>query len=267
MNQTLGAVSYFNTVPLVYGLERLLPEYRLVFDLPSRLCDRLASLELDAALIPVVETLGRPEWKIVSDACIACRGPVWSVKLLSRVPLHRIDSLALDEGSRTSIALVRILLAEQFGTAPHCLRLPIDEDYRAVTSDAVLVIGDRAMQPATDQFPHVLDLGEAWKDWTGLPFVFAVWAANSDADDDRLDTALATARDWGVSQAPQLARQHCGSYGLTESQAERYLTAHLHFALGPAERQGLSLFLKKVAEHGLHASETGPIKWETVVTS
>ncbi|HMP78837.1 MAG TPA: menaquinone biosynthesis protein [Pirellulaceae bacterium] len=251
MKRVLGAVSYFNTVALVYEIERQLPEYRIEFDLPSRLCRRLSTRELDVALIPVVDALSHPDWAIVSDACIACRGPVWSVKLLSRVPFPRIQTLALDEGSRTSIALARLILTEQFGVVPSCTKLAIDDDYFATRTDAVLVIGDRAMHDNTSTFPHIMDLGEAWRDWTGLPFVFAVWTAHHQIERAELATVLSSARDRGVANASRIANERAAEYGLTVDQAKRYLTEHLHFVLGPAEREGLSLFMQKVAEHGL----------------
>jgi chorismate dehydratase len=109
----VGAVQYLNTRPLVHGLAAA--GVRLEFDLPSRLADRLAAGTLDVALIPSIEMFRAPSKTIISDACIACRGPVWSVKLFSRVPIGQIRTLALDEGSRTSVALVQILLAERAG--------------------------------------------------------------------------------------------------------------------------------------------------------
>ena len=111
----IGAVSYLNTKPLVAGLERRATDYELIFDLPSRLADQLARGDLDVALIPVIEAAAHPEYTIVSDACIACHGPVWSVKLFSKVPIAEIKTLALDEGSRTSRALTRIFLANKYG--------------------------------------------------------------------------------------------------------------------------------------------------------
>src|ERR687891_1633128 len=99
----IGAVSYLNTKPLVYGLAELAPQHELAFDLPSRLADDLAAGKLDVALIPSIEFFAHDSYTIVSDACIACRGPVMSVKLFSRVPLEQIGTLALDEGSRTSV--------------------------------------------------------------------------------------------------------------------------------------------------------------------
>ena len=98
----IGAVSYLNTKPLIYRLAELAPQHELVLDLPSRLADDLAAGRLDVALIPSVEFFHNPSYTVVSDACIACRGPVRSVKLFSRVPLPEIRTLALDEGSRTS---------------------------------------------------------------------------------------------------------------------------------------------------------------------
>src|SRR5260221_1678380 len=143
----IGAVSYLNTKPLVYRLAELAPEHELGFDLPSRLADELAAGRLDVALIPSIEYFQRSDYTIVSDACIACRGPVRSVKLLSRVPLEQIGTLALDEGSRTSAALVRILLHERFGLKPKLLPFPIDARPESIVADALLLIGDRAMQP------------------------------------------------------------------------------------------------------------------------
>ena len=107
----IGAVSYLNKKPLVYGLAELAPQHELVFDLPSRLADDLAAGRLDVALIPSIEFFQDPAYVIVSDACIGCRGPVLSVKLLSRVAPDKIRTLALDEGSRTSVALTRGMIA------------------------------------------------------------------------------------------------------------------------------------------------------------
>src|SRR5690348_6683422 len=99
----IGAVHYLNTKPLVYGLERYAPGAEVVYDLPSRLADRLAARRLDVALIPSIEFFRTASYTIVSNACIACRGPVLSVKLFSRRPIDSIRTLALDEGSRTSV--------------------------------------------------------------------------------------------------------------------------------------------------------------------
>ena len=103
----VGAVSYLNTKPLVFGIDSF-EDCIVTYDLPSRLADQLAAGQLDVALIPSIEAVVPGDYTIVSDACIACRGPVWSVKLVSRKPMNEIRSLALDEGSRTSAALAQV---------------------------------------------------------------------------------------------------------------------------------------------------------------
>src|SRR5436309_2890482 len=173
----IGAVSYLNTKPLVYGLAELAPQHELVFDLPSRLADDLSAGRLDVALIPSIEFFKDPTYTIISDACIACRGPVRSVKLFSRVPLSAIHTLALDEGSRTSAALVRILLRERFGIEPKFLPLAIEARPETIEADALLLIGDRAIQPPNGRFVAEWDLGDVWCRWSELPFVFAMWVA------------------------------------------------------------------------------------------
>src|SRR5262249_53125565 len=154
---------------------------------------------LDVALIPSIEFFNNPAYTIVSNACIACRGPVLSVKLFSRGPLASIRSVALDEGSRTSVALTRILLAERFGLRPQLLALPVDSTLEDADADAVLLIGDRAMHSPPGRFDTVWDLGDEWWRWTELSFVFAMWVARPGAELHGLDSALCEARDAGIS--------------------------------------------------------------------
>src|SRR5687768_5226721 len=127
----IGAVSYLNTKPLVYGLAELAPHAHLVFDLPSRLADQLAAGTLDVALIPSIEFFQDPSYTIISDACIGARGPVLSVKLLFRKPPAQVRTLALDEGSRTSAALARVLLKERFDIEPARQPFPLGMDLEA----------------------------------------------------------------------------------------------------------------------------------------
>jgi chorismate dehydratase len=244
----IGAVSYLNTKPLVAGLEDAARDFDLVFDLPSRLADRLATGELDVALIPVVEAVTNPRYTIVSDACIACRGPVWSVKLLSRVPGEQIKTLALDEGSRTSCTLARVFLDRKFGVRPDCRPLSIDEAWRLTDTDAVMIIGDRAMKADDPEFPYVWDLGESWKQWTGKPFVFAVWAAQPSSDLDRLDKTLSSARDHGLETLEKISSEQARQYDLSADECLRYLRDNLHFDLGAEEKSGMDLFFQYAAD-------------------
>jgi chorismate dehydratase len=248
----IGAVSYLNTKPLVAGLDAVSDKYRLVFDLPSRLADRLASGELDVALIPSVEASLNPNYRIISDACIGCKGPVWSVKLLSRVAdPQQIKTLALDEGSRTSRALTKVILAHRHGCRPELVNLPMNQNWRDADANAVLIIGDRAMNVDAAGFQWQWDLGQIWNQWTGLPFVFAMWVARRDEDLDFLGSVLSAARDRGVSQTESLVNQYHLDYSLTPDQCRDYLDNKLHFHLGSEEKMGLSLFYKYAAELSL----------------
>lgn len=251
MRPKIGAVSYLNTKPLVEGLQESAKEFEVIFDLPSRLADRLSDNELDVALIPVIEAVANPDYTIVSDACIACDGPVWSVKLMSKVDGPEIRSLALDEGSRTSCALTKVLLANKFGVDPDFIPLPINQDWRTVETDAVLIIGDRAMNAESPAFPFCWDLGKAWKELTGKPFVFAVWAARKGAEMDRLESVLSAARDLGLEQLSKIAESNAAAYELSRDECMKYLSHYLNFCLGSEEKSGLDLFFNYSSELGL----------------
>lgn len=266
----IGAVSYLNTKPLIEGLPRDLASLdaetpsgardqggealraisELILDLPSRLADQLGAGLLDAALIPSVESFRHPDFHVVSDACIACHGPVWSVRLLFRVPPAQVRTVALDEGSRTSAALTQVLLYQRYGSLVVTRQLGIEEDFSQVEDvDAVLVIGDRAMHVDDQRYVAQWDLGEEWMRQTGLPFVFAMWVERRVGDDTasrgrsaELTTLLERARDRGLGQLSELAVRFAPQYQLTNEACERYFRTHLGFRLGALERQGLERF-------------------------
>ncbi|MFO0924902.1 MAG: menaquinone biosynthesis protein [Pirellulales bacterium] len=251
----IGAVSYLNTKPLIYGLKDDFGQGdHLSLALPSRLADELRSGELDVALIPSIEYFQERDYGVISDACIACCGPVWSVKILFRVPPSQVQTLALDEGSRTSVALGKILLAEKHGISPRCVPLPIDRDPYSVEADALLIIGDRAMRTAPPTFVDEWDLGEEWFRWTGLPFVFAMWVAKIGACSADWEWRLSAARDRGLAAAQSIALESAQAYGISIEQCHRYLTYHLRFFLGTQEKRGLQLFYEKAVQHGLAPS-------------
>lgn len=247
----IGAVQYLNTKPLVYDLARFAPGAEVVYDAPSRLADRLTQRRLDVALIPSIEFFRDPSYTIVSNACIACRGPVLSVKLFSRRPMAEIRTLALDEGSRTSVALTRILLGERHGLRPQLEALAMDASIDDTDTDAVLLIGDRAMHSPAGRFEVVWDLGDEWTRWTGLPFVFAMWVAHPEAELEGLETALAESRDAGVAHLEEIAEREAAPLGLTRPQCLSYLRDNLYFYLGAEEQKGLELFYKKASQLGL----------------
>jgi chorismate dehydratase len=239
----VGAVQYLNTKPLVHGLAAL--GLDVSFDLPSRLADRLASGQLDVALIPSIELFRGAGYRVVSDACIGCRGPVMSVRLFFRTQPGRVARLAVDEGSRTSATLARVLLAERFGIHPAIEPLPIGAGLDDTSADAVLLIGDRAIGSHRGSFQLVWDLGDEWCRWKGLPFVFAVWAARSDVSADelaRIEPLLAAARNSGKANLAAIASAEAAAHGLTVPQCLSYLRDNLHYDLGPREREALSAF-------------------------
>lgn len=247
----IGAVSYLNSKPLIEDLADLASDAELILDVPSRLADDLSAGELDVALIPSIEVLREADYEIVSDACVATRGPVLSVKLFSRVPFANVRTLALDEGSRTSATLARVMLAERFGVRPTTTLLPLGFATEDTSADAVLLIGDRAMKPPRERFVATWDLGEEWTQWTGLPFVFAMWAARRDVELDDVEEALCESRDRGVERFSEIARREATKLGITEELARNYFTHNLHFTLGSAERAGLRLFQELAIKSGL----------------
>lgn len=247
----IGAVNYLNTKPLVHGLAADLPECELSFELPSQLAERLSEGNLDVALAPCVSLEKHPEWSIISTACIGCLGPVLSVQLLFRRPPAEVRTLALDEGSRTSVILSQILLHDACGMRPQLIPLPIKENPLEVAADALLVIGDRAINLESDEFVERWDLGERWRDLTGLPFVFAMWMARPGVDCSRVELALDVARNRGEQAIPQIASQQSAIMGLSEGQISTYLRDNLNFHLGRPQRLGLAEFFRRAKELGL----------------
>ena len=247
----VGAVSYLNSKPLIEDLPGLLPEADVSLDYPSRLADQLVAGDLDVALIPSVEYMRGTDYEIISDACVATRGPVLSVKLYSRVDPGAIQTLALDEGSRTSATLARIMLLERYGVDPARKPLPIEMSVQHTDADAVLVIGDRAMHAPTEEFHTVWDLGEEWLAWTGLPFVFAMWVARRGVASSHVEQMLSESRDRGVARIPEIAKREASKLNIPAENAERYLTDNLFFRLTSAERSGLKLFQQLAVQAGL----------------
>ena len=251
MTIRIGAVSYLNTKPLVYRLDELAPDAEIIYDFPSRLAVDLATGELDVALIPSIEFFQDPKYTIVSDACIGCRGPVLSVKFFSRVPVEKIRRVSLDEGSRTSIALVRVLLQQRYGIEPELESLPIGATAQDSDADAVLLIGDRAIHQPVADFVEIWDLGDEWCRWSELPFVFAMWVAHVGKDLRGTELALDAARDAGIRCLDEIAKREAVKAGLSPAQCLTYLRDNLHFHLGPRELRGLALFYKHAAALGI----------------
>lgn len=180
-------MSYLNTKPLIYGFENGMMEnaITLTIDYPSIIAEKLINDELDIGLVPVAVLPQLKEYHIISNYCIACDGEVASVCLFSEVPLAEIKSIILDYQSRTSVALLKILLKEYWGIFPELIMGETGYEDKISGTTAGLVIGDRAFKQRL-QSKYIYDLGIAWKEMTGLPFVFAAWVSNKKLDENFL---------------------------------------------------------------------------------
>jgi chorismate dehydratase len=247
----IGAVNYLNTKPLIYELGDLLPRAEIILDIPSRLAEALSAGDLDVALIPVIEYFRGQRYRLVPDISIASQGAVLSVTLFSRVPWSQIRRVALDEGSRTSAALTRVLLARRLGAPADTIPLAMDAEPELPDVDAVLLIGDRAMRACLPGFDFAFDLGQEWYQWTGLPFVFAVWAIHPGSDASGVPEALTEARRRGIASAGKIAHSEAARLGLDAGFCRRYLSNILDYNLGPRELAGLNRFYTLAADLGL----------------
>jgi chorismate dehydratase len=247
----IGAVSYFNSKPLVHELETLVPQAELILDYPSRLADQMARGDLDVALIPVIEYFRAGNYSLVPNIAIASQGPVLSVTLFSRVPWSAIRRVSLDEGSRTSAALAQVLLRKKYGVQAEVCPLPLDRQAEDVDADAVLLIGDRAMHACLPGFRHAFDLGQEWHDWTGLPFVYAAWAVRPGVDLGPVLDALYEAKRRGIENVGGIAAREAPHLKLDAGFCRRYLANIIRFDLGPRELAGLHHYYMLASELGL----------------
>jgi chorismate dehydratase len=242
------AVSYLNTVPLVWGLLHD-PPLQNIFDLdfavPSECADQLASGQADIGILPVIE-MARQRLDFFRGSGIASFGPVRSILLISKVPFAQIRTLATDSGSRTSVMLARVTLAEKFGATPSLISLAPDLTTMLGVADAALLIGDAALHvnPAALPF-QTLDLGQEWTALTGLPMVFAVWAGRRGSLRQEYGDALLASCRFGILRRDEIVRQEAPRRALAESLVREYLTRHIVFELGEREYAGLDLFLQR----------------------
>jgi len=245
----IGAVSFLNTRPLVHGLDASHPDYALSFDTPSNLADKLRQDELDVGLIPIVEHLRGVGDSYVPGIGIASDGPVRTVKLYSRVPLESLRDVAVDGRSRTSVAMLRILLAEQFGVYPDFYSHRPDLAEMLRTHEAALLIGDLAFRD--EGAPIIWDLGEGWRDLTGLPFVAAVWTLREGIDPVRVGAWLGAALDSGLAHLDEIAARAAGLQGLDAASILSYFRDTLHFRLGERDAAGIETFHKLCLRYNL----------------
>ncbi len=253
MRIRLGVVNFLNTRPLVQAFESggLDHSFDLIYGVPSRCAERLHSGEADVALIPSIEIARGPEpYEICPGVSIASLGPVRSVLLVLKKAPEEIRSLALDPSSRTAIALSRIILQKQYGCVPRVFQSPPEPDRMLERADAALLIGDSALELDPGAY-RVLDLGAAWTELTGLPFVYACWTGRSGVLKPGEVRKLVEARALGVRQIPAIAEAFAASHPFPAAFYAAYLSCNIRYDLGDAELEGLRRFYGYALELGL----------------
>ena len=253
------AVSYLNTVPLVWGMlhgpqrER----FDLTFCLPSECAARLETGAADIGIVPSIEA-ARQGLAIIPGAGIACHGPVRSILLVTKVHPSRIRTLALDASSRSSAMLARIVLSRRYAVEPRAVSMPPDLPAMLQAADAALVIGDPALRLEPDRLGlATLDLGGEWFAMTGLPMVFAVWAARPEVLTPDLAEAFLGSCRFGLEHLDDIVRLEAAPRQLSEALARDYFARHIVFELGERDYEGMRLFVQYAREFATVVSTGG----------
>lgn len=238
-------MSYLNTKPLLYGIKHhpVINEIELVEDYPSKIAHMLINNEVDVGLIPVAATLRLKEWHIITDYCIGSDGAVASVCIFSEVPMEQIEKVYLDYQSRTSVNLAKILLKEYWKKNVECIDAA-GEDFREQIkgTTAGVVIGDRALQQRV-RSKYIYDLGETWKQHTGLPFVFAAWIANKELVQGFAE-AFNEANAFGLEHIEDVIKESA----FPGFDLSYYYKNCISYNLDHIKKKGLDLFLQKLSD-------------------
>jgi chorismate dehydratase len=240
----VGAVSYLNTKPLLYGIENspVIHEISLITEYPARIADMLLSDEIDIGLVPVAIIPQMKEYHINTRYGIGCDGPVASVCLFSEVPIQEVKKVILDYHSRTSVLLAEILFERHWKQKPVFEAAGPDFLRHIRGNTAAVVIGDLALQQRTVT-TYCYDLGEAWKEMTGLAFVFAAWISNKELDPAWV-MRFEQANAFGIQNIPQVLKPVPDFH----IDLREYFTRYLSYELDAEKMKGLKLFLELLAD-------------------
>jgi chorismate dehydratase len=258
----LGKIDFLNVLPIYYPLEAgiIANPFAIVPGVPSKLNELCANGALDISPVSSIEYARRAElYYIVPDLSISSAGEVKSVLLLSRMPIERLSGkiVLASSKSHTSVGLLKVLCRLRYGVEPR-FETGSCSDYLAGSAipDACLVIGDEALRLGRSGiFPHVLDLGSVWFDWTGLPFVFAVWVIRKQSVTEKNGQlpgaieALLSSKRWGCANIGRICEQ-AAKTGLLEIPELREYYRCLRFDLNEGERSGLNLFYSLLFQAG-----------------
>ena len=239
-----SAVEYLNARPLVEGLDQRSDLFSLRFDVPVKCASLLHDKSVDLGLIPSIEYLRHPEYRVVPDIAVVSNGSVASVALFASRPVTALRSIAVDASSRTAVALLRVLCAEWFDIEPTFVTLRPDLPTMLKRCDAALLIGDAALyqEHETNGLDKV-DLGEEWTAMTNLPFVWSFWVGRVGALDVAHIEALRVARDTGAKNLDRIADQYGGSADEeSRAVARQYLHENVSYTFDDVARSGLKKF-------------------------
>ena len=245
VNYKVSAVSYLNTIPFIHGIKssNISDFIDLQLDYPSVCAQKLINNEVDIALVPVVVLKDNLQFNIISDYCIGSNGKVDTVCLYSDVPIQEIETIALDYQSRTSVALLEILLKEYWHVSPDLNNTGIGFEDKVKEKAAALVIGDRAFA-LNAKHEYIYDLSAIWKRMTGLPFVFAAWVSNKKLPQD-LIVAFNKALEEGLLNIDKALAVEGDNYQSC-SNPEDYLNHKISFLLDADKQKGMTLFFEKI---------------------
>ena len=250
----VAAVQYLNARPLFDGLDREPAAARVALDLalPSEVARRVAEDEADVALMPIAAAATIGDLRIVRGCAIGARGKVRSVVLAADRPLEELESIALDLSSKTSVALARLIVRRlRGGKEPRWIGLPAARAIEAIGDrTGAVVIGDPALA-IEGKHRYAIDLGEAWLEWTKLPFVFAAWCGRAGAVDAKGEKLLFDAKLRGLARRDAIADEHAARSGLDPASLRAYLRQAIHYDLDDAERAGLERFYDEAARAGI----------------
>lgn len=253
----VGAVPYLNGKPLIHGLE-VIPDIELLLEVPSRLAILLREKELAVGLVSLAACFENPDLRIVPGISISCNGPAESVKLFHTGDIEAIKSVTLDSSSLTSVTLVKVILSEVYGLSPEYMVMPPELPAMLQSSDAAVLIGDPAMHIPSGRYRE-LDLGEAWRRLTGLPFVFAVWAVNPDMAAGSLVDILHESKRRGLAALEAISKHESERLDLPQSVCFRYLDQIMDYDMTDKHIEAMDLFRRKVAEYGIMRSPATPL--------
>ncbi len=262
---TLGTVPFLNTKPLIYPLEQGLIEHNLKISyfIPSLLSEKLKSREVDIALIPVAELFKNPEYKIFPDISISSFGPVDSVVLLAKKNIEQISSVSIDKRSRSSAALIKIILEKFHLLSPDYKYREIDEGFLADV-DSGMLIGNAGLHAKyyPPQGFSVYDLGQLWTEETGLPFVYAVFAYHEDSEDniESIRENLLESKLLGIKNIDQIVKEESSKLGLSADICFNYLTKRIRYDLGKKEIEGIKKFGEYLAEYDVDIKDSKQTK-------